>query len=90
MKSILKLVLTSFLLSLSLSAKEVVQTGTVSIIILKDGKALARNEVLIDGILKLKTDRDGWIQKKLSVGKHQIEVYGKEDDGLNLGYIKKP
>ena len=90
MKSILKLVLTSFLLSLSLSAKEVVQTGTVSIIILKDGKALARNEVLIDGTLKLKTDRDGWIQKKLSVGKHQIEVYGKEDDGLNLGYIKKP
>lgn len=93
MKNLFKilLIVSAFIVSTyAQDQNDVIKTGTVSIFILKNGAPLAANEIVIDGTKTYKTDADGWIQTKLEVGKHQLQVYGKEQSGANLGYIKKP
>ncbi len=89
MKYIIKAIMIALFTLNPLWAK-VIPTGTVSILILKDGKPLFNNEILIDGAKNYRTDRDGWIESRLNIGAHTVEIYGKEEDGMNLGYIKKP
>ncbi|HIP60623.1 MAG TPA: hypothetical protein EYH01_09375, partial [Campylobacterales bacterium] len=50
------------------NASEVLKSGTVSIFVLKNGKPLANNEIIIDGTKKFRSDSDGWVQTKLPVG----------------------
>ncbi|PHS32504.1 MAG: hypothetical protein COA92_06430 [Sulfurovum sp.] len=64
--------------------------GTVSVLLFSNGKPLLSNEVKLDGKKIYKTDMDGALQVELSVGKHQIEIFGKDAKGINLGYFKKP
>lgn len=66
------------------------EVGTLSVFMLKSGKPLANNEIIIDAKKTVLTDRDGSIQVTLTVGKHQIEIFGKSKNGKNLGYFKKP
>ena len=70
------------LLSLSLFG-----AGSVSVFVFKDGKPLTNNEIRVDGKTILTTDSDGEVKVELSVGNHQVEIFGK--DTINLGYFKK-
>ncbi len=71
-----------------LQAKEA--SGTLSVFMIKSGKPLVNNEIIIDATRHIRTDSDGSIKIKLTVGKHQIEIFGKSANGKNLGYFKKP
>ena len=66
------------------------EVGTLSVFMLKSGKPLTNNEIIIDAKKTVLTDSDGSIQVTLTVGKHQIEIFGKSKNGKNLGYFKKP
>lgn len=66
------------------------ESGTVSIIVLKDGKPLKNSDIIFDNKKFFKTDKDGWIFADLPSGNHQLQLLGKEESGKNLGYIKKP
>jgi len=87
MKRLMKLLLIMILPSLLLAVEH--GKGSVSVLLFSDGKPLMSNEVRLDGKRTFKTDNDGSIQVALSVGKHQIEIYGKDATGANLGYFKK-
>ncbi len=65
------------------------ETGTLSVFMLKNGKPLIENQVIIDATKEFKTDLDGSIKVVLDVGKHQLELFGKSPNGRNLGYFKK-
>ncbi len=64
--------------------------GTLSVLLFSEGKPLAANEVKIDGKKVFKTDEDGTVKIPLIEGRHQIEIFGKNIAGINLGYFKKP
>ncbi len=64
--------------------------GTLSVLLFSEGKPLSANEVKIDGKKVYKTDEDGAVKIRLHGGKHQIEIFGKNAAGENLGYFKKP
>jgi hypothetical protein len=66
------------------------EVGTLSVFMLKDGKPLIKNEIIIDSKKTIYTDRDGSAKIKLKVGEHQIEIFGKSRKNKNLGYFKKP
>jgi len=66
------------------------EVGTLSVFMLKSGKPLSKNEILIDAKKRVFTDADGSVKVTLSVGEHQIEIFGKSPNGRNLGYFKKP
>ena len=86
MKQIFKAIVILFLLSIRVFADE---TGSASIFTFFNGVALENNEVLIDSEYKQYTDDDGCVELILEVGKHQIEIFAKDEDGSNLGYTKK-
>ncbi len=88
MKQIVKLLLVGLTLSV-LQAQEV-KKGTLSVLLFSHGKPLVENEVKVDGKQVFLTDKDGAIRTKLSAGKHQVEIFGKDSSGANLGYFKKP
>ncbi len=64
--------------------------GTLSVLLFSEGKPLSANEVKIDGKKTFKTDKDGAVKIRLHGGRHQIEIFGKNEAGENLGYFKKP
>ena len=64
--------------------------GTLSVLLFGEGKPLSANEVKIDGKKIFKTDKDGAVKIRLHGGRHQIEIFGKNTAGENLGYFKKP
>ena len=64
--------------------------GTLSVLLFSEGKPLSANEVKIDGKKIFKTDKDGAVKIRLHGGRHQIEIFGKNTAGENLGYFKKP
>jgi len=64
--------------------------GTLSVLLFSEGKPLANNEIKIDGKKVFKTDEDGAVKISLVAGRHQIEIFGKNAAGENLGYFKKP
>ncbi|CAA6820930.1 MAG: Unknown protein [uncultured Sulfurovum sp.] len=66
------------------------EVGTLSVFMLKSGKPLVNNEITIDAKKTVRTDADGSMKITLSVGEHQIEIFGKSPNGKNLGYFKKP
>ena len=66
------------------------EVGTLSVFMLKSGKPLANNEIIIDAKKTIRTDTDGSVKITLTVGEHQIEIFGKSANGKNLGYFKKP
>ena len=66
------------------------EVGTLSVFMLKSGKPLTNNEIVIDAKKKIYTDRDGSVKITLKVGEHQIEIFGKSRNNKNLGYFKKP
>jgi len=74
------------LVAMASTAKE----GTLSILLFSDGKPLAANEVKIDAQTVYRTDKDGAVKISLKAGQHQIEIFGKNTKGENLGYFKKP
>ncbi len=65
------------------------EVGTLSVFMLKDGKPLVNNEIVIDATKHIRTDGDGSVKITLTVGKHQIEIFGKDAKLKNLGYFKK-
>lgn len=64
--------------------------GTLSVLLFSEGKPLANNEIKVDGKKVFKTDEDGAVKIPLVAGRHQIEIFGKNARGENLGYFKKP
>ena len=86
MKALFKTITILLLLSSSLLADE---TGSASIFSFLNGAALENNEVLVDGSYKYFTDEDGSVELILETGKHQIEIFAKDETGANLGYSKK-
>ncbi len=64
--------------------------GTLSVLLFSEGKPLANNEIKVDGKKVFKTDEDGTVKIPLVAGRHQIEIFGKNVAGENLGYFKKP
>ena len=65
------------------------EKGSISVLLFSNGKPLVSNEVKIDGQKTYKTDKDGALQVSLNAGNHQIEIFGKNTRGVNLGYFKK-
>jgi len=86
MKQLLQLLLITILSVVSLWAKD---TGSVSVFSFLNGMPLQNNEVLLDGKDKYYTDEDGSVEIILGTGKHQIEIFAKDDKGHNLGYTKR-
>ena len=86
MKLLLKAVTLLLLLSSNIFADE---TGSASIFSFFNGVALEKNEVLVDGKYSYYTDEDGSVELILETGKHQIEIFAKDEKGHNLGYSKK-
>jgi len=86
MKQLLK---TFTLLLLLLSSAFADETGSASIFSFYNGVALEKNEVLLDGKYSYFTDEDGSVELILETGKHQIEIFAKDENGQNLGYVKK-
>ncbi|MDZ7831678.1 MAG: carboxypeptidase-like regulatory domain-containing protein [Desulfobacterales bacterium] len=71
-----------------LSASE--GTGSLSVFAFSEGRPLANIEIVIDGKSAYRTDSDGSRKIILTVGRHQVQVVGKSEDGQNLGYVKSP
>jgi TonB-dependent receptor len=86
MKQLLK---TFTLLLVLLSSALADETGSASIFSFYNGVALEKNEVLLDGKYSYFTDEDGSVELILEKGKHQIEVFAKDENGQNLGYVKR-
>ncbi|QFR50149.1 TonB-dependent receptor plug domain-containing protein [Sulfurimonas lithotrophica] len=87
MQKITKIFLISFIfLTTVLNASE--NAGSLSISIFKDGKPLQNTQVILDAKDNYVTDADGSLHIFLSVGKHKVEIFGKEGD-KNLGYFKR-
>lgn len=86
MKVLLKTLILFLLFSPSIYADE---TGSASIFLFFNGVALENNEVLIDGVDKYRTDEDGSIEIIREVGTHQVEIFAKDEQGNNLGYVKR-
>jgi len=87
MKLLLKLLFIMVLPALLLAAEQ--KKGSVSVLLFSEGKPLVSNEIKLDGQKIFKTDKDGSIKVPLVAGKHQVEIYGKDVTGMNLGYFKK-
>ncbi len=64
--------------------------GTLSVLLFSEGNPLPNNEIKIDGKKVFKTDEDGAVKIPLIAGRHQVEIFGKNTSGENLGYFKKP
>ena len=88
MKKLLQLLLL-MTLPLVVVASEL-KEGTLSVLLFSDGKPLPKNEIKVDGKKVFKTDGDGGVKIPLHTGRHQIEIFGKNTAGENLGYFKKP
>lgn len=86
MKNFFKILL---ILTLSISYAFAEETGSASIFSFFNGVALENNELLVDGIDKYYTDEDGSIEILLEVGKHQIELFAKDENNQNIGYTKR-
>lgn len=86
MKQLFKVLLIT-LLSINVIYAE--ETGSASIFSFLNGMPLKNNEILVDGKYKHYTDEDGSAEIVLETGKHQIEIFAKDDQGHNLGYTKK-
>lgn len=63
--------------------------GTLSVFVFLDGEPLADMEIVVDGKFSYKTDSDGSQKIRLTTGRHQVEVSGKNEAGENLAYIRK-
>ena len=70
------------------SALFAVDNGTLTFILLKDGKPLQGSEVLIDDHTTFTTDSDGYVNTPLSIGKHQLQVIGRQNKQAVV-YAKK-
>lgn len=88
MKKLVQLLLL-MTLPLAVMASEL-KEGTLSVLLFSEGKPLSNNEVKIDGKKVFKTDGDGAVKIPLASGRHQVEIFGKNAAGENLGYFKKP
>jgi len=88
MKQLFKILLIISLGSVTLFSEEA-KDGSLSVLVFSNGKPLISNEIKIDGKKILRTDRDGAIQTRLRPGTHQVEIFGKDKAGVNLGYFKK-
>ena len=87
MKQIFKVAL--LLLAISASWAEEVKTGTLTVVVFKDQTPLFGSIVTVDGKRVLKSDIDGALKTKLTVGQHTVEIVGRGVNKENLGYFKK-
>ncbi len=87
MKQLFKILFAFVMTSASLLA--IGSKGTMSVLLFSNGKPLVSNEVKIDGKKSFMTDKDGALSVTLATGKHQIEIFGKDANGIALGYFKK-
>ena len=71
------------------SAANADETGSASIFTFFNGVALEKNEVVLDGKYSYFTDEDGSVELILETGEHQIEIFAKDENGQNLGYVKR-
>lgn len=88
MKKLLQLLLLMTLPLVVMASQ--LKEGTLSVLLFSEGKPLANNEIKIDGNKVFKTDEDGAVKIRVIAGRHQIEIFGKNAAGENLGYFKKP
>ncbi len=64
-------------------------TGTLTVFVFKNQTPLHGSVVTVDGNRVYKSDIDGSITTKLTVGQHTVEIVGRGLDRENLGYFKK-
>jgi TonB-dependent receptor len=76
-------------LSVSVIYAKQMHVGTLSVIVLKDGKALSNGEIVIDNDKSYRTDEDGYTKLSLARGFHQVQIFEKDEQGNNLVYVKK-
>lgn len=89
----MKIIILLISLMLSLQA---VQTGELSFYVMKDGKPLSNQEVIIfqakdTNYVKhseYKTDKDGYVDASLPVGQYQLQLFSKEQNKLQA-FVKK-
>jgi outer membrane receptor protein involved in Fe transport len=62
--------------------------GTLTFILLKEGKPLQGSEVVIDDDHTFTTDSDGYVNVPLSSGTHQLQVIGRQNNQA-IVYAKK-
>ncbi len=65
------------------------EKGSLSVFVFTEGRPLPGVEIIIDGESSHRTDADGSRKIVLDVGRHQVQIVGKTEKGLNLGYIKQ-
>lgn len=87
MKQIFRLSLLLLLISTAWAAEQ--KTGTLSVFVFKNQAPLHGSIVTVDGKRVYKSDIDGSLKTKLTVGKHTVEIVGRSVDQQNLGYMKK-
>ena len=64
-------------------------TGTLTVFVFKDQTPLLGSVVTVDGNRVYKSDIDGSLKTKLTVGQHTVEIVGRGLNRENLGYFKK-
>ncbi len=82
-------ILKLLLLTLTMSAAWG-QNGSLTVLLFSDGKPLASNEVRVDAGRPYMTDNDGSVKINIPAGTHTVEIFGKDAQGVSLGYFKKP
>jgi hypothetical protein len=87
MKQIFRFSLLLLVLSTAGLAEE--KTGTLTVFVFKNETPLLGSIVTVDGNRVYKSDIDGSLSTRLTVGQHTVEIIGRGLDKVNLGYFKK-
>ncbi len=87
MKEIFRLCLLLAVVSVAWAEEQ--KTGTLTVFVFKNQTPLHGSVVTVDGNRVYKSDIDGALKTKLTVGQHTVEIVGRGLDKENLGYFKK-
>ena len=87
MKQIFRLGLLLAIITVAWAAEQ--KTGTLSVFVFKNQTPLLGSIVTVDGNRVYKSDIDGALKTKLTVGHHTVEIVGRGLNKVNLGYFKK-
>ena len=87
MKQIFRLSLLLLVISAAWAAEQ--KTGTLTVFVFKNQAPLHGSIVTVDGSRVYKSDIDGALKTRLTVGEHTVEIVGRGLDKMNLGYFKK-
>ncbi len=85
----MRLIKVFFILAITLTYTYAKGTGSISVFTFLDGHPLSNTEIIIDEKESYQTDSDGSLEVSLPIGSHNIEIFAKDNNKNNLGYVKK-